>query len=158
MRLSSSLVLTRRSLLAGLLVVMVACTSEAVEPGPPVSWAPTDDGWQSGIAIAALPGGFTLATNLGNEVSVAHRFEDGNGRQLEVFRLLEPERFPAEGDVLESSNGITYQQAEGGVRRQVFFETQGVRLGATSAGLTVEELLAIAKSITYDPAADQVSG
>jgi len=123
-----------------------------------VAWSPVDDGWQSGIRIGALPAGFTLVTNLGNEVSVAHRFEDGDGRQLEVFRLLEPERFPAEGDVLEASNGITYRAAEGGVRREVFFETQGVRLGAASAELTVEELLAIAKSITYDPAADQVTG
>ena len=59
--------------------------------------------------------------------------------------------------MLETSNGITYQ-AEGGIRRQVFFETQGVRLGSTSAELTVEELLAIAKSITYDPGADQLAG
>ena len=47
---------------------------------------------------------------------------------------------------------------EGGGRREVFFETQGVRLGATSSELTVGELLGIAKSITYDPEADQVSG
>ena len=99
-----------------------------------------------------------LVTNVGNEVSTGHRFEDADGRQLEVFRLLEPGRFPAEGDVLETSNGIIYQQREGGGRREVFFETQGVRLGATSAELTVEELLAIAKSITYDPEADELSG
>ena len=148
----------RRSVLAAVMIAAVACTSQTEAPGSSVAWSPVDDGWQSGIAIGALPAGFTLVTNLGNEVSVAHRFEDGDGRQLEVFRLLEPERFPAEGDVLETSNGITYREAEGEVRTQVFFETQGVRLGATSAELTVEELLAIAKSITYDPAADQVTG
>ena len=158
MRLSSSLVRTRRSLLAGLLVVLVACTSEAVEPGPSVPWSPTADGWQSGISIAALPAGFTLVTNVGNEVSVAHRFEDGEGRQLEVFRLLEPDRFPVEGDPLEISNGVSYLQAIGGGRTQVFFETQGVRLGASSSDLTVEELLAIARSIIYDAGADQLSG
>ena len=140
------------------MIAAVACASPTDAPGSSVAWSPVDDGWQSGIIIAALPAGFTLVTNLGNEVGVAHRFEDGDGRQLEVFRLLEPDRFPAEGAVLETSNGITYREAEGEVRTQVFFETQGVRLGATSAELTVEELLAIAKSITYDPAADQVTG
>ncbi len=53
--------------------------------------------------------------------------------------------------MLETSDGISYQQTEGGGRKEVFFETPGVRLGATSAELTIEELLAIAKSITYDP-------
>jgi hypothetical protein len=33
-----------------------------------------------------------------------------------------------------------------------------VRLGATSAELNVEELLAIAKTITYDSEADQLAG
>ena len=158
MRLSSSLVRTRRSLLASLLVVLVACTSEAVEPGPPVSWAPADDGWQSGITIAALPAVFMLVTNVGNEVSVGHRFEDADGRQLEVFRLLEPERLPVDGDPLETSNGFTYMQDVGVTSTLVFFETQGVRLGVSSSELTVDELLAIAKSITYDPGADEPSG
>jgi hypothetical protein len=158
MQLSRSPVRTWPSLLAAFMVASLACTSEAVEPETSVSWAPADDGWQSGIAIAALPAGFALVTNLGNEVSVAHRFEDGEGRQLEVFRLLDPERFPVEGDPLETWNGTTYYQASGEVRTQIFFETQGVRLGATSSDLTVEELVAIAKSITYDPGADEPSG
>ena len=140
------------------MVAAVACTSQTDAPDSTVAWSPAADGWQSGIAIAALPGGFSLVTNVGNEVAVAHRFADDEGRQLEVFRLLEPERFPAQGEVLETSNGISYQQAEAGGRREVFFETQGVRLGATSSELTVDELLAIAKSITYDPGADQPSG
>jgi hypothetical protein len=140
------------------MIAAVACTSQTDGPGSSVAWLPEDDSWQSGIAIGALPAGFTLVTNLGNEVGVAHRFEDGDGRLLEVFRLLEPERFPTDSDVLDTSNGIIYREAEGGVRREVFFETQGVRLGAASAELTVEELLAIAKSITYDPAADHVTG
>ena len=99
-----------------------------------------------------------LVTNVGNEVSVAHRFEDAEGRQLEVFRLFELERFPVEGDPVETWNGTTYYQASGEVRTQVFFETQGVRLGATSSELTIEELLAIARSITYDPGADELAG
>jgi hypothetical protein len=147
-----------QNVLAAILLVLAACSSPADGPGPAVAWSPVDDDWQSGIAIGALPAGFTLVTNLGNEVSVAHRFEDDDGRQVDVFRLLEPERFPAEGAVLETSNGISYQQTEGGGRREVFFETQGVRLGVTSAELTIEELLAIAKWITYDPETDQVSG
>ena len=147
-----------RTVLAAFLVILTACGSQTDGSGQAVAWSPVDDGWQSGIAISALPAGFTLVTNLGNEVSVAHRFENGNGRQLDVFRLLEPERFPAQGEVLETTDGISYHQAEGGGRREVFFETQGVRLGATSSDLTIEELLAIARSITYDPAEDQVSG
>jgi hypothetical protein len=147
-----------RTVLTAVLVILTACGSPTDGSGPVVAWSAVDDGWQSGIAISALPAGFTLVTNLGNEVSVAHRFEDEDGRQLDVFRLLEPERFPAQGEVLESSDGISYQQTEGGGRREVFFETQGVRLGATSSELTVQELFAIAKSITYNPEADQVSG
>jgi hypothetical protein len=147
-----------RTVPAAFLVILTACGSQTDSLGSAGAWSPVDDGWQSGIAISALPAGFTLVTNLGNEVSVAHRFEDADGGQLEVFRLLEPDRFPAQGEVLETSSGISYQQTEGGGRREVFFETQGVRLGATSSDLTVEELLAIAKSITYDPAEDQVSG
>lgn len=147
-----------RTVLAAFLVILTACGSQIDGSGQAVAWSPTADNYQSGITIAALPAGFMLVTNVGNEVSTGHRFEDADGRQLEVFRLLEPGRFPAEGDVLETSNGIIYQQREGGGRREVFFETQGVRLGATSAELTVEELLAIAKSITYDPEADELSG
>ena len=159
-----------QALLAAFLVILTACGSQtdgsgqadgsgqSEGSGPAVAWSPTADNYQSGITIAALPAGFTLVTNVGNEVSVAHRFEDGDGRRLEVFRLLEPERFPAQGEVLETSNGISYQQTEGGGRREVFFETQGVRLGATSSDLSVEELLAIAQSITYDPGADELSG
>jgi hypothetical protein len=153
-----------RSVLAAVLVMLTACSPQTDGPGQAdgsgsaVAWSPTADNYQSGITIGALPAGFTLVTNVRNEVSVGHRFEDADGRQLEVFRLLEPERFPAEGDVLETSDGIIYQKAEGELRGQVFFETQGVRFGATSAELTVEELLAIAKSITYDPEADQLAG
>ena len=42
--------------------------------------------------------------------------------------------------------------------RQVFFETQGVRLGVSSSDLMVDELLAVAKAITYDSEADQRAG
>jgi hypothetical protein len=159
-----------QTVLAAFLVILAACGSQtdgsgqndgsgqADGSGLAVAWSPTADNYQSGITIAALPPGFTLVTNVGNEVTVAHRFEDADGRQLEVFRLLEPERFPAEGDVLETSNGVTYVQAVGGGRSQVFFESQGVRLGVSSSGLMVEELLAIAKSITYDSEADQLAG
>lgn len=159
MQLSRSPVRTRPSLLAALLVVLVAaCSSQIDGQGPSVAWSPADDGWQSGIAIAALPNGFALITNVGNEVSVGHRFEDGEGRHLEVFRLLDPESLPVEGDPIETSNGITYYEASGEVRTQVFFETQGVRLGASSSDLSVEEVLTIARSITYNPGADELSG
>ena len=150
--------LSRRFLLVVVIISAVACASQTGEPGSTVAWSPADDGWRSGIAIAALPAGFSLVTNVANEVSVGHRFEDGDRRQLEVFRLLEPERFPVEAHPLETSNGITYQQVVGGGTTQVFFEKNGVRLGASSPNLSVDELLAIAKSITYDPEADQPSG
>ncbi len=149
---------SRRLVLAALFVVSVACTSDAAEPGPPVSWSPTDEGWRSGVAVGALPAGFSLVTNVGNEVSVGHRFEDADGNQLEVFRLIEPERFPIEGATLATSNGVTYMQGVKGDPISVFFETQGVRLGVSSPDLPVEDLLSLAQSLTYDPAADEWSG
>jgi hypothetical protein len=144
--------------LAAFLVILTACSSEADASDPAVAWSPTADNYQSGITIEALPAGFTLVTNVGNEVSVGHRFEDADGRQLEVFRLLEPERFPVEGDPLETSNGLTHLQTVGVTRRQVYFETQGVRIGVSSSDLMVDDLLAIAKAITYDSEADQLAG
>ena len=145
-----------RSLLIAVLLAAVACSSANGAPGSSVAWSPEDDGWRSGISIGALPAGFSLVTNVGNEVAVAHRFADDEERHLEVFRLLDPESLPVDPHPLETSSGITYLQAIGGGRTQVFFETQGVRLGASSSDLSVEELLAVVKSITYDPGADEL--
>ena len=147
-----------QTVLAAFLVILTACGSQTDGSGQAVAWSQTADNYQSGITIAALPAGFTLVTNVGNEVSVGHRFEDADGRQLEVFRLLEPDRFPVDGDPLETSNGVTYLQTVGVTVRQVFFETQGVRLGVSSSDLMVDELLAVAKAITYDSEADQRAG
>jgi hypothetical protein len=147
-----------QTVLAAFLVILTACGSQTEGSGPAVAWSPTADNYQSGITIVALPAGFELVSNVGNEVSVAHRFEDADGRQLEVFALHELERFPADGDPLETSNGLTYLQTVGVTSQQVFFETQGVRIGVSSSDLMVDELLAIAKAITYDSAADQLSG
>jgi len=147
-----------RAVLAVLLVILTACSSQTDGSDLAVAWSPTADNYQSGITIAALPAGFTLVTNVGNEVSTGHRFEDDEGRQLEVFSLHELERFPVDGDPLETSNGLTYLQTVGVTSQQVFFETQGVRIGVSSSDLMVDELLAIAKAITYDSAADQLTG
>lgn len=145
-------------MLAALVVVSVACSSEEAEPGPPVSWSPTDEGYQSGIVVAALPAGFTLVINVGNEVAAGHRFEDADGRQLEVFRLLESERFPIPGEPLATFNGVIYLQGLNPARGEVFFETQGVRLGVSSPDLPIDHLLVVAQSITYDPGADEWTG
>jgi hypothetical protein len=71
-----------QTVLAAFLVILTACSSQADGSGPAVAWSPTADNYQSGITIAALPTGFTLVTNVGNEVSVGHRFADADGRQL----------------------------------------------------------------------------
>jgi hypothetical protein len=63
-----------------------------------------------------------------------------------------------DGDPLKTSNGLTYLGTVGVTVRQVFFETQGVRLGVSSSDLMVEELLPIARSITYDRGRDRLSG
>jgi hypothetical protein len=122
-----------------------------------VRWTADIPSWESGITVENLPSQFELGTNQGNEVAIQHFFVDGLGQELEVFRSLQPETYPTEIGIIEISNGVTFMEGANADSRQVFLETQGVRIGVASPDLSLQELLLIAKSMSYDPASDLIA-
>jgi hypothetical protein len=57
------------------------------------------------------------------------------------------------GEEVAESDGTVYSQAEDG---RIFFMSDGVRLEVVGSGIEAAQLLSIAQSTTYDPAADEL--
>lgn len=148
------------SCLVAALFVVSACLSQDGDANSSqlsVRWTADVPSWESGVTVESLPSQFEFVTNQGNEVAIQHFFADSLRQELEVFRSLQPETYPTEIGVIEVSNGVTFMEGANGDSRQVFFDTQGVRMGVASPDLSLQQLLLIAKSMSYDPASDLVA-
>jgi hypothetical protein len=122
------------------------------------SWSapkPPDE-FASGLTIGFIPDGFSFVWSEGHETATFHVFMTADdSEQVSVGRQIDPEPYPLAGEsVTRAGRDFTVVEA---TRETRILEDvgNGIRVEVVSASLDSETLLAVAESVTYDPAQDR---
>lgn len=143
--------------------VISSCTLSAVEPvlvststavSSPVTWS-SEGG---GLTVKSLPAGyeFVYSEGTGDDPNSAmfHVFKNADGNQLSIGRRRFPGEFPINGHEVGSFDGVTYWLIDESGWSRLYFALVEVRIEILSSTLPTEELIAIGRSVKYDPNRD----